>query len=66
MPISLHVADPIWMDPRMDKTNDGLMNAYHWRLDNKPNIVSLSGMIDTLDRTFARHRRTTRSLWERS
>jgi predicted TIM-barrel fold metal-dependent hydrolase len=59
MPISLHVADPIWMYQRMDKTNDGLMNAYHWRLDNKPNIVNLSGMIDILDRTLARHRRTT-------
>jgi predicted TIM-barrel fold metal-dependent hydrolase len=59
MPISLHVADPIWMYQKMDKANDGLMNAYHWRLDNKPNIVNLSGMIDILDRTLARHRRTT-------
>ena len=59
MPISLHVAEPIWMYQKMDKTNDGLMNAYHWRLDNKPNIVSLSGMIDILDRTLMRHRRTT-------
>ncbi len=59
MPISLHVADPIWMYQKMDKTNDGLMNAYHWRLDNKPNIVNLSGMIDILDRTLARHRTTT-------
>jgi uncharacterized protein len=59
MPISLHVADPIWMYQRMDKTNDGLMNAYHWRLDNKPNIVSLPGMIDIFERTLARHRRTT-------
>ena len=59
MPVSLHVADPIWMYQKMDKTNDGLMNAYHWRLDNKPNIVSLAGMIDILDRTLARHRGTT-------
>lgn len=59
MPISLHVADPIWMYQKMDKTNDGLMNAYLWRLDNKPNIVNLSGMIDILDRTLARHRKTT-------
>jgi hypothetical protein len=59
MPISLHVADPIWMYQRMDKTNDGLMNAYHWRLDNKQNIVNLPGMIDIFDRTLARHRRTT-------
>ena len=59
MPISLHVAEPIWMYQKMDKTNDGLMNAYHWRLDNKPHVVSLPGMIDILDRTLAKHRRTT-------
>jgi predicted TIM-barrel fold metal-dependent hydrolase len=59
MPISLHVADPIWMYQKMDKTNDGLMNAYEWRLDNQPNIVGLSGMVDILERTCAKHRRTT-------
>ena len=32
LPISIHVADPIWMYQKMDRTNDGLMNAYHWRL----------------------------------
>jgi hypothetical protein len=59
MPISLHVADPIWMYQPMDKHNDGLMNAFEWRLDNQPNIVKLSGMIDILERTLARHRNTT-------
>jgi predicted TIM-barrel fold metal-dependent hydrolase len=55
MPISLHVADPIWMYEPMDKHNDGLMNAFEWRLDNKPNIVKLAGMVDILERTAARH-----------
>jgi predicted TIM-barrel fold metal-dependent hydrolase len=59
MPVSLHVADPIWMYQKMDKTNDGLMNAYEWRLDNQPGIVGLPGMIDILERTLARHRSTT-------
>jgi predicted TIM-barrel fold metal-dependent hydrolase len=59
MPISLHVADPIWMYQKMDRHNDGLMNAYEWRLDNQPDIVGLSGMIDILERTLARHRNTT-------
>ncbi len=59
MPISLHVADPIWMYQPMDRHNDGLMNAYEWRLDNQPNIVKLPGMIDILERTVARHRNTT-------
>ena len=59
MPVSLHVADPIWMYQKMDRYNDGLMNAYEWRLDNQPNIVGLSGMVDILERTAARHRNTT-------
>ena len=58
MPVSLHVADPIWMYEKMDRTNDGLMNAYEWRLDNQPNIVGLSGMIEILERTVQRHPKT--------
>lgn len=59
MPVSLHVADPIWMYEPMDKHNDGLMNAVEWRLDNQPDIVKLPSMIDILERTAARHRGTT-------
>jgi predicted TIM-barrel fold metal-dependent hydrolase len=59
MPISLHVADPIWMYQPMDKHNDGLMNAFEWRLDNQPNIVKLDGMVEILKHTVARHRKTT-------
>jgi uncharacterized protein len=59
IPVSLHVADPIWMYQPMDKHNDGLMNAYEWRLDNQPNIVKLPGMIEIFERTLARHRNTT-------
>jgi len=59
MPVSLHVADPIWMYQPMDRHNDGLMNAYEWRLDNQPNIVKLPGMIDILERTVSHHRNTT-------
>ena len=59
MPVSLHVADPIWMYQPMDKHNDGLMNAFEWRLDNQPNIVKLAGMVDILERTAAKHRKTT-------
>ncbi len=59
LPFSLHVADPIWMYQRMDRTNDGLMNAYSWRLDNQPNIVGLPGMVEILERTTKRHPHTT-------
>jgi predicted TIM-barrel fold metal-dependent hydrolase len=59
MPVSIHVADPIWMYQPMDNTNDGLMNAYHWRLDNQSGIVGLSGMVDILERTVQKHGKTT-------
>ena len=59
IPVNLHVADPIWMYQKMDETNDGLMNALNWRLDDQPGIVDHAGMIDVLERTVGRHPRTT-------
>jgi predicted TIM-barrel fold metal-dependent hydrolase len=58
LPVSLHIADPIWMYQPMDSTNDGLMNAVEWRLDNKPDIVGHAGMIEIFERTLQRHPKT--------
>jgi len=43
----------------MDNKNDGLMNAFHWRLDNQSGIVGHSGMVDILERTVRKHSGTT-------
>ena len=59
VPVSIHVADPIWMYQPMDSTNDGLMNAVEWRLDNQKDIVGHDGMIDILERAVKRHPKTT-------
>jgi predicted TIM-barrel fold metal-dependent hydrolase len=59
MPINIHVADPKWMYEPMDARNDGLMNAYKWRLDNQPDAVGHAGMITILERAVKRHPRTT-------
>lgn len=59
IPVSIHIADPKWMYELMDSTNDGLMNAMDWRLDNQKDIVGYAGMIDILERTVKRHPRTT-------
>ncbi len=59
IPINLHVGEPIWFYLPMDEKNDGLMNAYHWRLDNKPNLVSHEGIIKVLENVLKRHPRTT-------
>ncbi len=59
MPVNIHVADPYWMYEPMDAHNDGLMNAYQWRLDNQPDIVDHAGMVNILERAARRHLRTT-------
>lgn len=59
MPVNIHLAEPKWMYEKMDSTNDGLMNAYQWRLDNQEGIVDHQGMVDILERTVKRHPNTT-------
>jgi len=59
LPVNVHVGDPKWMYEPMDQFNDGLMNAYHWRLDNQTNILSHAEVVATLERTAQRHPRTT-------
>ncbi|MEQ9441901.1 MAG: amidohydrolase family protein [Cyclobacteriaceae bacterium] len=49
IPISIHVAEPIWMYEPMDNHNDGLMNAFKWRLDDQPGIVDHAGMVQILE-----------------
>lgn len=58
MPVNIHVADPRWMYEPMDARNDGLMNAYKWRLDNQPGIIGHEGMVEILGRAARRHPRT--------
>jgi predicted TIM-barrel fold metal-dependent hydrolase len=60
MPISIHVADPIWMYEKMDSTNDGLMNAQEWRIDmTKPGIIGFDALIGTLENAVRDNPKTT-------
>ena len=59
LPVNIHIGEPIWMYEPMDSSNDGLMNAFTWRLDNKTNILSHAAVVTTLDRSLSRHPRTT-------
>jgi len=59
IPINVHIAEPLWFYHQMDSTNDGLMTAYHWRLDNQKDIIQLDGMIDILERAVKKHPGTT-------
>jgi predicted TIM-barrel fold metal-dependent hydrolase len=49
MPISIHVAEDQWMYEPIDSTNDGLMNAATWRVDQtKEGLLSHDQLIATL------------------
>lgn len=50
MPISTHVSDPYRSHQPTDKTNDGPMNGYAWRIDEKqPGILGHNGLIESLE-----------------
>ncbi|MFZ1289900.1 MAG: amidohydrolase family protein [Melioribacteraceae bacterium] len=59
MPINIHVGEPQWFYEPMDSTNDGLMNAFDWRLDNQKGILNLQEIVKTLELAVAKHPKTT-------
>lgn len=60
MPINIHVADPYWMYLPTDSTNDGLMNAYDWRIDlSKEGILGHAELVTTLENAVRDNPNTT-------
>lgn len=60
MPVNIHVAEPIWMYEAMDSTNDGLMNAWEWRVDlSKENILDHQELMHTLENAVNENPGTT-------
>ena len=60
MPINIHVADPYWMYEKMDSTNDGLMNAYDWKIDlSEKDILTHTQLIKTLENAVKENPQTT-------
>lgn len=48
LPVSVHIADPIWMYLPMNNENDGLMNAYNWRIDlGRDGILNHAQLLNT-------------------
>lgn len=59
MPVNIHVGEDKWMYEPMDATNDGLMNAWKWRVTNAPGILQHDEVVASLGRAVAKHPRTT-------
>jgi uncharacterized protein len=58
LPINLHVSDPIWGYLPQNQFNDGLMNGFKWRLDNKPGIMGHDDLIASFERVASKHPKT--------
>lgn len=60
LPVSVHIADPIWMYLPMDNTNDGMMNAFNWRIDlNRPGLLNHAELIAGFEQAVAQNPGTT-------
>lgn len=60
MPISVHVSDPMWMYEPMDSSNDGLMNAYDWKIDVTENgILNHEQLVNSLKNAVKENPKTT-------
>jgi predicted TIM-barrel fold metal-dependent hydrolase len=58
MPVHMHVSDPYWSYLPQNRFNDGLMNGFSWRLDNKPGIMGHNELIESYEAAAKRHPRT--------
>jgi len=58
MPANIHVSDPIWSYQPMDRTNDGLMNAYTWMIKVTPGMLGHNELIESLERAVKKHPKT--------
>jgi uncharacterized protein len=58
MPVNLHMSDPYWSYLPQDKHNDGLMNGFSWRLDDKPGLMGHNELIQSFERTVKKHPKT--------
>lgn len=58
MPVNIHVGEPQWFYETMDSTNDGLMNALNWRLDNQEGILNLKEVVETYENAIKKHPNT--------
>lgn len=60
MPISIHIAEPIWMYLPLDAHNDGLMNGASWAVDTSAaGCRNYEELMATFERAVAAYPRTT-------
>jgi predicted TIM-barrel fold metal-dependent hydrolase len=58
LPVNIHVGEDQWMYEAMDASNDGLMNAWKWRITPAPGVLGHDEVVDSLERAVKKHPRT--------
>jgi uncharacterized protein len=58
LPVNIHVGEDQWMYEPMDATNDGLMNAWKWRIAKGLGVLEHDEVVDSLERAVKKHPRT--------
>lgn len=51
MPVNIHIGEDQWMYEPMDEHNDGLMNAFTWKIPEDPAVLRHEEVLATLDRS---------------
>jgi uncharacterized protein len=59
LPINIHVGEDQWMYEPMDEHNDGLMNAFKWKIPNDPAGLRHDEVVTTLEKAVKKHPRVT-------
>ena len=60
MPVSIHIAEPIWMYEPLDRHNDGLMNGADWAVDTSAEgCRGYEELMATFERALAAYPGTT-------
>jgi predicted TIM-barrel fold metal-dependent hydrolase len=58
MRINIHIGEDQWMYEPMDEHNDGLMNAFTWKIHSDPAVLTHEQVLATLERAVGKHPRT--------
>ncbi len=58
LPINIHVGEDKWMYEPMDASNDGLMNAWKWRIAKGEGVLEHDEVVASLERAVKKHPRT--------
>lgn len=60
MPVSIHVAEDAWMYEKDNASNDGLVNAATWKVDQtRPGLLGHDALVATLERAVKQNPQTT-------